>query len=156
MHKNCFLHCYPNLGSRKRLAGSFRASTSFANACLRRRAAVRVCEKFRLGLQPKFRVPSNRLACRFPKLAGSSGDFAVAEFDLVLAKIFLVRCYVPVHKFVVSIIPVDCLFCVVAANRWCIHQGKCNQDRRAGAIRCSPLLEDKTRSFVRDATLNDG
>ena len=91
-----------------------------------------------------------------PKLVGPSGDFAVAEFDLLLAIIFFVRRCVPVHKFVVSIIPADRLFCVVAANRWCIHQGKCNQDRRVGAIRCSPLFEDKTRSFVRDATLNDG
>ena len=124
MHKSCFLHWVPSLGPLTRLARLFRASTSFAEACLRRRAVLRGCEKFRLGLQPKSRVPSNRLACRFPKLAGPSSDFFVAEFDLVLAKIFFVRCYVPAHKFVVSTNPVDCLFCVIAANRWCIHCAK--------------------------------
>jgi hypothetical protein len=37
---------------------------------------------------------------------------------------FFGRRHVPVHKFVVSIIPVNCLFCVVAANHWCIHRVK--------------------------------
>jgi len=37
---------------------------------------------------------------------------------------FFVRRHIPVHKFVVSIIPVNCLFCVVATNHWCIHCAK--------------------------------
>jgi hypothetical protein len=37
---------------------------------------------------------------------------------------FFVRQHAHVHKFVVSIIPVNCLFCVVAANHWCIHHVK--------------------------------
>ena len=31
-----------------------------------------------------------------------------------------------------------------------------NHGKRAGAIRCSPLFEDKTRSFDPAADLNDG
>jgi len=41
-----------------------------------------------------------------------------------LAMIFVFRRFVAVRKFVVLIIPVDRLFCGVAANRCCVHRAK--------------------------------
>jgi hypothetical protein len=44
------------------------------------------------------------MTCQFPKLGGALGDFVVAEFDLALVVIFFIRCSVPIHKFVDSIV----------------------------------------------------
>jgi hypothetical protein len=82
-----------------------------------------------------------------PKLVGPSGDFAVAEFDLLLAIIFFVRRCVPVHKFVVSIIPADRLFCVVAANRWCIHHAELITASVRALFGVHPHLHLRTKTY---------
>jgi hypothetical protein len=104
-----------SLGRLSQSAALFRDSKSLAEAHPGRTAALRRSEKFRLGLQPVFCVPTNKVARQFPKLRGPFGYFVVADFAPVLIMIFFIQPCVHLHKFVDSIVSVNCFFQVGTA-----------------------------------------